>query len=77
MEYGCTRLPHATRYWCMRSLLFQIGVVVIILGVSAIITNVFARAMYIHCANCGTLNARRRTACRKCGTPLKTLASDE
>jgi hypothetical protein len=41
-----------------------------ILILSAIVTNVFTRLMYYRCGNCGTLNARRRTACRTCAAPL-------
>ncbi|HLY59713.1 MAG TPA: hypothetical protein VKV95_03000 [Terriglobia bacterium] len=55
----------------MSSTLQQILLVVGILGVSAVITNLFARAMYITCSKCGTLNARRRTACRNCGKSLR------
>jgi ribosomal protein S27E len=31
----------------------------------------FARAMYVRCFACGTLNARRRVVCRQCGDQLK------
>ena len=55
----------------MSSVLQQIVLVVTILGVSAVITNLFARTMYITCMKCGTLNARRRTACRNCGENLR------
>ena len=55
----------------MSSTLQQILLVVGILGVSAVVTNLFARAMYITCSKCGTLNARRRTACRDCGITLR------
>ncbi|HEV2708398.1 MAG TPA: hypothetical protein VGV59_20960 [Pyrinomonadaceae bacterium] len=51
--------------------LSSILLVVAILVVSALITNWFARTMYNRCASCGTLNARRRTHCRACQTPLK------
>ena len=51
--------------------LLSVGVLVGILGLSAVITNWFARTMYNRCARCGTLNARRRAACRSCGGPLK------
>jgi len=54
----------------MRSTLLQIMLVVAILGVSAVVTNLFARAMYITCLKCGTLNARRRIVCRSCGEKL-------
>ena len=40
-----------------------------ILGLSALATHWYARA-YITCRACGTLNARRRTHCRKCQAPL-------
>ena len=41
-----------------------------ILIVSAVLTNLFARAMYLRCPSCGTLNARRRTRCRSCNDQL-------
>jgi len=37
-----------------------------ILGGAALITNWFARTMYLRCGGCGTLNARRRSHCRSC-----------
>ena len=55
----------------MDSTLAQIGLVITILGVAAVITNVFARAMYLTCPTCRTLNARRRMQCRKCGQGLR------
>jgi len=55
----------------MKSMLLEIALFVAILGASALITNVFARAMYITCAKCGTLNARRRAVCRNCGENLR------
>jgi hypothetical protein len=51
--------------------LLGIGLVVGILGFSAIITHLFARAMYVTCASCRTLNARRRSQCRICGANLR------
>ena len=51
--------------------LLNIALVVGILGVSAVVTQLFARAMYITCSQCHTLNARRRTQCRKCGATLR------
>jgi uncharacterized OB-fold protein len=42
-----------------------------ILVASALFTSWFARTMYNRCATCGTLNARRRAACRSCGNALK------
>ena len=55
----------------MSSTLEQIVLVVAILSVSAVVTNVFARAMYITCSKCGTLNARRQAVCRNCGEELR------
>ncbi|MGO9275583.1 MAG: hypothetical protein ACLQOO_35995 [Terriglobia bacterium] len=54
----------------MNSLL-QIAIAIAILGGAAVITHLFARAMYITCALCGTLNARRRARCRNCGETLR------
>jgi hypothetical protein len=51
-------------------LLLNLAVLVVILGLSAIITAWFARTMYIRCVECGTLNARRRTQCRSCEKEL-------
>lgn len=43
-----------------------------ILVLSAVFTNLYARKMYNRCANCGALNAKRRSHCRICGEPLAT-----
>jgi hypothetical protein len=55
----------------LKDTLLSIAVLVGILGLSALFTNWFARTMYNRCGACGTLNARRRAACRACGGPLK------
>jgi ribosomal protein L40E len=55
----------------MGETLLSIALVIAILGFSAIVTHLFARAMYITCPHCHTLNARRRVQCRKCGTKLR------
>jgi rRNA maturation endonuclease Nob1 len=55
----------------LKDTLLSLAVLVGILGLSAIFTSWFARTMYNRCAACGTLNARRRDACRSCGKPLK------
>jgi hypothetical protein len=55
----------------MRDAFFQIALLILILGVSAALTHFFARAMYLTCSKCGTLNARRRTRCRHCGQELR------
>jgi hypothetical protein len=59
------------QFFTMSSTLQQILLVVGILGVSAVVTQFFARAMYITCSKCGTLNARRRIVCRNCGGVLR------
>ncbi|MBD0327221.1 MAG: hypothetical protein ICV68_12365 [Pyrinomonadaceae bacterium] len=55
----------------MRDTLLNAAVFIGILSASWLITNWFARAMYIRCVACGTLNARRRTQCRSCQTDLR------
>jgi hypothetical protein len=55
----------------MREKLLSIALVVGILGFSAIVTQWFARTMYMTCAACHTLNARRRSQCRTCGANLR------
>ncbi|HEX6184414.1 MAG TPA: hypothetical protein VFZ44_11080 [Pyrinomonadaceae bacterium] len=54
----------------MKDTLLSLLLLVGILVVSAVITNWFARTMYRRCASCGTLNAKRRTHCRSCGTEI-------
>jgi ribosomal protein S27E len=49
----------------------SVALAIAILGGSAIITQLFARAMYLRCPKCGTLNARRRVHCRNCGWELR------
>jgi hypothetical protein len=51
--------------------LLSITVLVVILLLSALITNWFARTMYNRCTACGTLNAKRRTQCRACHRELR------
>jgi hypothetical protein len=55
----------------LKELLLNLGVLIGILGLSAVITGWFARTMYIRCLACGTLNARRRTRCRSCERDLR------
>jgi len=55
----------------MNSTLAQIGLAIAILGGAGVITHFFARAMYITCPKCRTLNARRRLQCRGCGEDLQ------
>jgi uncharacterized OB-fold protein len=56
----------------MRGAFLQIALLIFILVVSAALTHFFARAMYLTCSKCGTLNARRRTRCRHCGRELRS-----
>ncbi len=55
----------------MKDTLLNAVVAVAILGGAFLVTHLFARWMYITCAGCGTLNARRRSQCRKCNHPLR------
>jgi ribosomal protein L40E len=55
----------------MNSTLAQIVLAAVILGSAGLITQAFARAMYIVCPKCRTLNARRRQACRHCHSELR------
>lgn len=50
--------------------LLTIAVLGGILVISAIATNLFTRRMYYRCAECRNLNAKRRSHCRICGSPL-------
>ncbi|MGB7925372.1 MAG: hypothetical protein WCF57_19185 [Pyrinomonadaceae bacterium] len=51
--------------------LLSVAVLAVILVLSALITNWFARTMYNRCAGCGTLNAKRRAQCRACNRELR------
>jgi len=58
----------------LKDFLLNAAVLIGILGVSAFITSWFTRTMYIRCAACGTLNARRRRECRSCLQDLRDLS---
>lgn len=55
----------------MSSTLVQILLAAGILGLSALVMHLFARAMYLTCPKCRTLNARRRVQCRNCAWELR------
>jgi hypothetical protein len=55
----------------MNETLLNVALAIGILGGSALITHLFARAMYVTCPRCHTLNARRRKQCRTCGCDLR------
>jgi hypothetical protein len=67
------RRAHQTNYGDipLRDTLINIGLAVAILGGSYVIMHLFARAMYVRCLACHTLNARRRAVCRACGDVLR------
>ena len=54
----------------VKDTLLNIAIAVAILVGSYAIMHFFARAMYIRCLSCHTLNARRRTQCRSCAADL-------
>jgi hypothetical protein len=55
----------------MKDTILSLLVLGAILVVSAIVTNVFASRMYNRCAQCGSLNAKRRSQCRICNHPIE------
>jgi len=55
----------------LKDTLLGLALVLGILILSALITQWFARTMYNRCAACGTLNAKRRAACRACNAGLR------
>ena len=61
----------------MKETLLNLALVIAILSGSALVTQLFARAMYITCPKCHTLNARRRMECRKCGWELRKAPNSE
>jgi hypothetical protein len=61
----------ARRCTCMASILLNAAFAAAILGGAWLLTHLFARAMYIVCPACRTLNARRRQHCRKCGELIR------
>jgi rRNA maturation endonuclease Nob1 len=54
----------------LSDILITIAVLGGILVLSAVFTSLFTRKMYYRCAECGTLNAKRRAHCRVCGDDL-------
>ncbi|MSO19800.1 MAG: hypothetical protein EXQ56_04940 [Acidobacteria bacterium] len=54
----------------LKETLLSIALMVGILGASWFFTEWFTRKMYYRCRNCITINAKRRSHCRKCGHPL-------
>ena len=65
-----TRHLHSSLLW-MTSTFLNVAFAVAILGGAWALTHLFARAMYIVCPACRTLNARRRKHCRKCGEVIR------
>ena len=55
----------------MRDTLLSAAVFIAILMASAVVTNWFAKTMYLRCTACATLNAKRRMVCRSCGKMLR------
>jgi hypothetical protein len=61
----------------LKDTLLSVAVLLVILVASALITNWFAAAMYIRCAGCGTLNAKRRVQCRTCQANLRSPPAEK
>lgn len=54
----------------MLDLLILAGFFVLILASGVVATNLYCRLAYNTCESCGSLNARRRSQCRKCGADI-------
>jgi len=66
-------IPLVTRHLSLitaADTLLNLAIFMGILGLSAVLTELFTRKMYYRCRQCGTLNAKRRTQCRSCGQVL-------
>jgi hypothetical protein len=55
----------------VKETLLNIAIAAAILIGSYAIMHFFARAMYVRCPSCHTLNARRRAQCRSCSAGLR------
>ena len=51
-------------------LLLNVALVVFVLGSGWFATQLYAKNAYHKCADCGNLNAKRRSECRICRHPL-------
>ena len=47
-----------------------VGFFLLILGSGVYATNIYCRLAYNWCQACGSMNAKRREDCRKCGAAL-------
>ncbi len=54
----------------MLDLLVLIGFFVLVLGSGVVATNFYCRLAYNRCPSCRCFNAKRRSACRKCGATV-------
>ena len=64
----CPRLCHAGM--AVLDLLILAGFMVLILGSGVFATNIYCRFAYNWCESCGSMNAKRRDTCRKCGARI-------
>ena len=55
----------------MHDILWNVALVIVIAGSGAVFTQLYCKLAYFTCAACKSLNAKRRSACRKCGAPLE------
>lgn len=54
----------------MFDLIVLAGMFVLILASGVVATNVYCRLSYNYCQSCGSMNAKRRDQCRKCGAAI-------
>lgn len=55
----------------MQDILWNVALVVFIAGSGIAFTQIYCKHAYAACPACKSLNARRRSECRKCGAPLE------
>ena len=64
-------IPEAVPELNMGETLINLLLFIGILGLSAVVTQLFASKMYNRCNRCGSLNAKRRERCRVCSEALQ------
>ena len=55
----------------MLDILILVGFMLLILVSGVFATNVYCRFAYNWCEACGSMNAKRRSTCRKCDAELR------
>lgn len=59
------------RFWeTVLDLVILAGFFLLILGSGVVATNIYCKFAYNSCEECGSMNAKRRSHCRKCGAGI-------